>query len=235
MRIGNVNGINETYRLDSDTTIEFDGEKLEIRRSSATWDEQGCLIPLLAFVFLFESIFFVLMSKLVRILIVTGVWQNAIVVCFFLVADIPGVAVMVLLQHLIFPFHCTLDFLKQRYTLSNGVLRISAYIPNKNADLAVNFLHGSGDWGFGLKIPVRIFGVIVNLPVIPGRMIGSKSRTRHEIGRLKEWLHRIPNIEISMQKKTGKWSMPRTFAVFMGALFLLGVLLFGFLVLHQTV
>lgn len=84
-------------------------------------------------------------------------------------------------------------------------------------------LYSRGDWGFGLKIPIRILGLWVNLPVIPGRIIGSKKQTFHEIRRLKEWLHDVSFVEIVMPKDKGKWHVPRFLRFSQGCCFFLGL------------
>lgn len=233
-RNGNESGNNSAYILDSDTTIRWDGECLDVKRRAESWDEQGCLIPLFLLVVLFESAFMLFFAKVLEIAL-AGELKLIIPILFFGISNIPGLAVLLIVQSLIFPYHCVLDFHGGRYKLSNGLLRISVHIPSDEANLILNLLYSRGDWGFGLKIPMRIQGLTVTLPVIPGRIIGSKTRTYHEIRRLQEWLHTIPPIDISMPQKTGKWSMPRPFAIFMGMVFLLGGLLVLFGRNHQEI
>lgn len=233
-RNGNESGNNSAYILDSDTTIRWDGECLDVKRRAESWDEQGCLIPLFLLVVLFESAFMLFFAKVLEIAL-AGELKLIIPILFFGISNIPGLAVLLIVQSLIFPYHCVLDFHGGRYKLSNGLLRISAHIQSDKANLIVNLLHSRGDWGFGLKIPMQIHGLTVNFPVVPGRIIGSKSRTCQEIRRLKEWLNDVPSVEIEMPKMTGKWSMPRTFAIFMGVVFLLGGLLILFFRNHQEI
>lgn len=223
-RNGSESGNNSTYILDSDTTIQWNGEYIDIKRRAESWDEQGCLIPMFLLVVLFESAVMLFFAKALEIAL-AGELKLIIPILFFGISNIPGLAVLLMVQSLIFPYHCVLDFHGGRYKLLNGLLRISAHIQSNKANLILNLLHSRGDWGFGLKTPTQIFGLILNLPVVPGRIIGSKSRTYQEIRRLKEWLNDVPSVEIEMPKKTGKWSMPRTFAIFIGVVFLLGGLL----------
>lgn len=228
---GNLSGNNSAYILD-DTTILLEGNRLDIKRRAESWDEQGCLIPLFLLVVLFESAFLILSVTMLKIAL-SGELKLLVPILFFGISNIPGLVVLLIIQSLIFPYHCVLDFYEMRYKLLNGLLRISTHIPSGKRILIVNLLHDRGDWGFGLKIPIRILGLWVNLPVIPGRIIGSKKQTFHEIRRLKEWLHDVSFVEIVMPKDKGKWHVPRFFAIFTGVLFLLGALIVFMFRNHQ--
>lgn len=229
---GNLSGNNSAYILDADTTILLEGNRLDIKRRAESWDEQGCLIPLFLLVVLFESAFLILSVTMLKIAL-AGELKILILILFLGISNIPGLAVLLIVQSLIFPYHCVLDFSEMRYKLLNGLVRISIRIPSGKVSLTVNLLHNRGDWGFGLKIPIRILGFIVNLPVIPGRIIGSKSQTLHEIRRLKERLKDVPFIEIVTSKDTGKWHASRFFVFLTGLLFLLGALIVFMLRNHQ--
>ena len=227
----NVSGNNSAYILDSDTTILLERTCLDIKRDAESKHEQGCLIPLLLLVTLFESAFLILSVKMLKIAI-AGELKILIPILFFGISNIPGLVVLLIVQSLIFPYHCVLDFHERRYKLLNGLLRISTRIPSGNVRLIVNLLHSRGDWGFGLKVPIRMLGLIVNLPVIPGRIIGSKNRTFHEIKQLNKRLNEVLSVEIVMPENTGKWHLPHSFAIFTGLFFVLGTL-FVFMVLNH--
>jgi len=178
-----------TYISDDDTRIWWDGKALHVDRTAASWDEQACLIPLLLLVAGFEgTIFFILMVFLKISFSNAGNLWILLLLLFFCVVNIPGVALLFLIHYSIFPSHCVVNVAEERYKLSTGLLRLSKSFSRNSDKLIICLLYSRGDWGFNLKLHTKVLYFWINLPIVSTGMLGCKTKVDKGITRLIDWL-----------------------------------------------
>ena len=178
-----------TYIIDDETRIWWDGKTLHVERPATSWDEQACLIPVFLLVAGFEgTIFFILMAFLKFSISNTGNLWILLLLMFFGVVNIPGVALLFLIHFSIFSSHCILNVADERYKLSTGLLRLYKSFSRTSDKLIISLLYSRGDWGFNLKLHTKVLCFGVNLPIVSTGVLGCKTLVHVEIMQLIDWL-----------------------------------------------